>query len=182
MRRHLLGWRDGRRSPASTPGPGRCGTRSSQGWLAFVIGVAASQVVATFYGSPSAAQLVLLERRDVIAELPEFTDAPLGAELLREQRATGCEDAYWAADTPSAYREYKIAPTARQQAVQELRRSWEQAGWRLTNSTDWPGEYGEFHDYSKELAGGWTAGLTVYIDSATLVTVTGRPSGDTACD
>ena len=130
---------------------------------------------------PSSAQVVLLERRDLIAELPEFTEAPAGARLVKEQRATGCEDADGAADTPSAYRLYKIAPTRLQQSVQELRSRWEKAGWTHTDSTDGSGEYGKFHHYGKNLGDGWPAELSVYIASASLIEVTGRLHADTAC-
>ncbi len=119
--------------------------------------VLAASLVVTLTGCgvfsepPSAAQTVLLERRDAIAELPEFADAPSGATSVKDQRFTGCEDADWAEGTPSAYRLYKIAPERLQQSVRELRISWEQSGWTLSGTSDFSGKYGENYAYSKEL-------------------------------
>ncbi len=138
--------------------------RQRNGWSVVRTVLAASLVVTltgcgVFSEPPSAAQTVLLERRDAIAELPEFADAPSGATSVKDQRFTGCEDADWAEGTPSAYRLYKIAPERLQQSVRELRNSWEQSGWTLSGTSDFQASMARTTPTARNLGpdpGSWT--------------------------
>lgn len=127
---------------------------------------------------PSAAEKAQDEHRDAIAQLPEFTRTPPGATLLEERRLEGCWDSGSGPSVPSVHRNYKIPRAKLQRSVRELRDRWERAGWAPAYGGNMP----RYFAYQKQTASGRSDSLSVFVASPELISVTGEPVAEPACE